>query len=234
MTDMTRQLIVNADDFGQTAGITAGILHCHEHGIVSSTSMMVRWPYASAAAACARTRPALSVGLHLDLGEWSCTNGEWSQLYDVVALDDEAAVRSEIIHQLEAFRRVMRCDPTHIDSHQHVHERPLIRPIVIELGQQLGIPVRHCGAIKHLGRFHGLGRKGSILDECITAEHLIDLLKTLPEGITELNCHPGVNADAPGMYVTQRAREVAVLCDPRIRAIMRDEQIELVSFFASL
>ena len=51
----TRRLIVNADDFGQSAGINEGIIRCHERGIVTSASLMVRWPHAAAAAEYART-----------------------------------------------------------------------------------------------------------------------------------------------------------------------------------
>ena len=39
-----RGLIVNADDFGLTAGITRGILRAHDEGIVTSTSLMVLRP----------------------------------------------------------------------------------------------------------------------------------------------------------------------------------------------
>ena len=38
------KLIVNADDFGLTDGVTLGILHAMEHGIVTSTTMMVNTP----------------------------------------------------------------------------------------------------------------------------------------------------------------------------------------------
>ena len=71
-----RRLIVNADDFGQTAGINEGIIQCSERGIVTSASLMVRWPSARAATEYARAAPALSVGLHIDLGEWAYRNGE--------------------------------------------------------------------------------------------------------------------------------------------------------------
>ena len=36
-----RSLIVNADDFGLTRGVSAGILAAHRHGIVSSTTVMI-------------------------------------------------------------------------------------------------------------------------------------------------------------------------------------------------
>jgi predicted glycoside hydrolase/deacetylase ChbG (UPF0249 family) len=64
-----RYLIVNADDFGQSDGINQGVVKAYERGIVTSASLMVRWPTASAAAVYARAHPDLSLGLHIDLGE---------------------------------------------------------------------------------------------------------------------------------------------------------------------
>ena len=84
----TKHLIVNADDFGQSSGINRGIIEAHEHGIVTSTSLMSRWPGAVEAAQYARTHPELSVGLHIDLGEWEYREGNWLAVYTVVPLDD--------------------------------------------------------------------------------------------------------------------------------------------------
>ena len=78
---MRRAVIVNADDFGQSAGITRGIIAAHERGIVTSASLMVRWPAAAAAAAYARAHHRLSVGLHVDLGESVYRAGHWVALY---------------------------------------------------------------------------------------------------------------------------------------------------------
>src|SRR5436190_23980393 len=69
LSAMRRAVIVNADDFGQSAGINRGIIEAHERGIVTSASLMVRWPAAPAAAAYACAHRGLSVGLHVDLGE---------------------------------------------------------------------------------------------------------------------------------------------------------------------
>jgi predicted glycoside hydrolase/deacetylase ChbG (UPF0249 family) len=65
-----KYLIVNADDFGQSPGINRGIIEAHEQGIVTSASLMTRWLAAGEAALYAKQFPKLSVGLHLDLGEW--------------------------------------------------------------------------------------------------------------------------------------------------------------------
>ncbi|PYS69828.1 MAG: hypothetical protein DMF73_14065 [Acidobacteria bacterium] len=56
-----RYLIVNADDFGQSPGINRGVIEAHENGIVTSASLMVRWPAAAEAAQYARGHPDLSV-----------------------------------------------------------------------------------------------------------------------------------------------------------------------------
>jgi len=226
-----RRLIVNADDFGQSAGVNEGIIHCYEAGIVTSASLMVRWPSASAAAGYARANPALSVGLHVDLGEWAFSNGEWVTVYEVVPPQDSTAARTEIASQLDTFRRLVGCDPTHLDSHQHVHRDEPARSIVARIGEQLGIPCRHfTDGIRYCGDFYGQSSDGQTVQGAISVEHLIAILTTLPHGVTELCCHPGLRNDAPGMYVADRAHEAAVLCDPDVRAAIEAERINLLSF----
>ena len=83
-----RYLIVNADDFGQSHGVNRGIIEAHERGIVTSASLMVRWPAATEAAAYSRQHPHLSLGLHVDFGEWACRGGHWVPLYEVVPSND--------------------------------------------------------------------------------------------------------------------------------------------------
>src|SRR2546423_5624982 len=115
---MDRVLIVNADDFGQSAAITWGILRAHQHGIVTSTSLMVRWP---AAAFAAEHSGELDVGLHIDLGEWAYRGGAWAPVYERVQPEDAIAIEDEIQFQLSEFRRMTGKTPSHLDSHQHVH-----------------------------------------------------------------------------------------------------------------
>ena len=81
---MTRRLVVNADDLGLTAGVNDGIVEAHVRGIVTSASLMVLWPAAAGAAAYAREKPDLALGLHLDLGEWVYREGTWLPAYEVV------------------------------------------------------------------------------------------------------------------------------------------------------
>ena len=65
---MLRQLIVNADDFGFTEGVSRGILRGHHEGIVTSTSVMINFPAALDWVSRARQdAPDLGLGLHLVL-----------------------------------------------------------------------------------------------------------------------------------------------------------------------
>ncbi len=95
MSSGRRCLIVTADDFGRSAAINHGVALAHERGIVTSASLMVRWPAAADAAAYARRHPALGTGLHFDLGEWVHDGSGWAPVYRVVEDDRGAAVAGD-------------------------------------------------------------------------------------------------------------------------------------------
>jgi predicted glycoside hydrolase/deacetylase ChbG (UPF0249 family) len=226
-----RYLIVNADDFGLSPGINRGVVEAYEGGIVTSASLMVRWPGAAEAAAYAREHRDLSVGLHLDLGEWVYREGEWLPAYEVVPADDSPAVTEEAARQLAAFRRLVGRDPTHLDSHQHVHLREPVRSVLGEIAGELAVPLRHCDPrIRHCGDFYGQTGEGVPLSTGISADALIEILAALPSGITELACHPGLDDGLQSTYRSERAVEVRALCDPRVREAMVSEDIGLLAF----
>jgi predicted glycoside hydrolase/deacetylase ChbG (UPF0249 family) len=226
-----RMLIVNADDFGQSAGINRGIVEAHERGIVTSVSLMVFWPAAVAAAAYARSRPALSVGLHVDLGEWTYRQGEWKMLYERIDPTDPDAVQREVSAQLDRCRDLLGGDPTHLDSHQHVHHKEPARAILQSMAVQLGVPLRHFSqAIRHCGDFYGQGKRGESMPHLIASSGLTAQLRRLPDGVNELGCHPGYADDLDTMYREERTVELQTLCDRDIQRIIADEGITLVSF----
>jgi len=63
---MTRRLIVNADDFGLTPGVSAGILSAHHHGIVTSTTLLATAAIDPEQLAALRDS-GLGVGIHVNL-----------------------------------------------------------------------------------------------------------------------------------------------------------------------
>ena len=223
-------LIVNADDFGRSPGVNRGVARAHEEGIVTSATMMVRWPAAADAAAYAR-RSSLSVGLHLDLGEWEYRDGEWHARYELAAEQTPDAIAEEIERQLERFERLTGRSPTHLDSHQHVHHVGPVRRELRRIGERLGVPVRDVTrGIVHSGAFHGQDGTGTPVPEAITVEALVRTIETLPAGITELGCHPATEIDHDSTYAQERLLEVATLCDPRVRAAIDRCGVSLRSF----
>ena len=231
MRNSGRILIVNADDFGISHGVNRGIIEAHERGIVTSASLMVRWPAAEEAAEYARSHPDLGLGLHLDLGEWIFREGQWSALYDVVPLDDPDAVRAESRRQLEQFHRLTGRDPDHLDSHQHAHCDEPVRSIVIAGAKSRGIPLRHfSSAVQYCGGFYGQDEEGNSWPQCISPQGLMDTLRQLPSDVTELACHPGYARDLDTMYLAEREQEVRTLCDPAVRQAIEQFGIGLATF----
>lgn len=226
-----RRLIVNADDFGRCRLINAGLIEAHERGIVTSASLMCRWPGAAEAARYGSRRPALGLGLHLDLGEWLYREGDWTPAYEVVDFEDARAVETEMRRQLAAFRELVGRDPTHLDSHQHVHRFEPVASLALQLSQEIGVPLRTYDArISYCGDFYGRTREGRPLHQAITVQALIDLVRALPEGVTELACHPGEGSQSDREYATERQLEVRALTDFRVRAALDREGIRLCSF----
>jgi chitin disaccharide deacetylase len=226
-----KRLIVNADDFGMSTGVNRGIIEAHERGIVTSTSLMVRWPGAAEAASYARYRDAMSVGLHVDLGEWVYREGSWTPIYEVVPLNDPAAVWQEITAQLAAFRHIVGRSPTHLDSHQHVHLRDPVRATMLELAQNLRAPLRHfIRDVRYCGSFYGQTTEGQPLPEAIAVDALVAVLHSLPEGTTELACHPGWDEHLNTMYAHERGQEVRTLCSDEVQSAVRSLDIQLCCF----
>jgi predicted glycoside hydrolase/deacetylase ChbG (UPF0249 family) len=226
-----KYLIVNADDFGQSEGVNRGVIEAHRRGLVTSASLMVRWPGAPEAAAYAKQHTPLSLGIHLDFGEWAYRGGEWTPVYAVVNEKDTNAVRGEVARQLEAFRALVGSAPTHVDSHQHAHLREPARSIVLQAARELGVPLRQCdGRVMYCGEFYGQTAEGAPLPGAVTAENLLRILKALPPGVTELGCHPAAESDLDTMYREERREELRVLCDAALRAAVSKLEIELCTF----
>jgi predicted glycoside hydrolase/deacetylase ChbG (UPF0249 family) len=225
-----KRLVVNADDFGLSDGVNRGVLRAHVEGIVTSTSLMVRQPAAAQAAQAARKHPSLSLGLHVDLAEWEFREGDWRLRYAWVDPDDPDAVAAEVGRQLLAFRDLVGRDPTHLDSHQHVHRDAPARSVLAAHAAALGVPLRHHPPVRYCGAFYGQGRRGSPLPGAIGPLALAALIRELPDGMNELCCHPAEHADRTFAYGAERAVELASLCHPDVRRAVREAGVRLCSF----
>jgi predicted glycoside hydrolase/deacetylase ChbG (UPF0249 family) len=203
-------LIINADDFGASSEISAGIVHCHTEGVLTSASLMVHGTFARQAAELAHQHPALGLGLHWDL------DGQEAPPVDFAS---GPAVRAELTRQLEMFHDLVGAAPTHIDSHHHVHRLPSIEPIARELAAPVGVPLREDGQVTFVGGFYGQWEWGVTDLHHVSVEFLCWILENeVPEGWTEISCHPGfVTGDYRSAYLDERAVELQTLTNPRIR-----------------
>jgi predicted glycoside hydrolase/deacetylase ChbG (UPF0249 family) len=224
-----RFLVVNADDLGLSESVNEGIFRAHREGVVTSASMMVRQGAAPAAAECSAAHPELAIGLHLDLGEWNYEEGEWTLAYSHCDSDDRDAVEAECRAQLERFRALLGRDPTHLDSHQHVHESEPVAGVAEALAAELGIPLRN-RAIPYEGGFYGQSGKGDPYPDGIAPAALAALIHKLPPGWTEIGCHPAAGTVPTSSYDAERQVELRTLCDPSIREALNVTNVKLCSF----
>ncbi len=224
-----RFLVVNADDLGLSDAVNEGIFRAHAGGVVTSASLMVRQGAAPAAAEAANGHPELAIGLHLDLGQWDYENGEWIQAYLRCDTEDREAVESESRAQVERFRALLGRDPTHLDSHQHVHESEPVAGVAEALAAELGVPLRN-RAIRYQGGFYGQSGKGEGFPEGIAPAALAALIRGLPPGWTEIGCHPAAGPVPTSSYDAERQVELRTLCDPSIREALNVTNVKLCSF----
>jgi predicted glycoside hydrolase/deacetylase ChbG (UPF0249 family) len=220
---MGKFLIFNADDFGASTGVNRGILACHIHGVVTSTSLMVTGRAVREAVSMSRDYPTLAVGLHWDV--W----GEDEREFDI---DDIPAVRDEFQRQLDEFHRLLGRLPTHVDSHRHAHREPHLMPVFRELVEPLGVPLRDDGRVSYVGGFYAQWEWMVTNLEYVSVPFLQQMLREeVLEGWTEFSCHPGYRSpDYQSVYLIEREAEVRTLTDPRIRQTIDELGIRLVSY----
>jgi chitin disaccharide deacetylase len=152
-------LIVNADDLGIHPRINAGILSAYRHGILTSCTMLMTTAYFDETIRDYVRPQALPIGIHLSLtlGKAVAPRSEVPDLVDSdgnlkLAADRlvlssfkgerRGAMLQQIRREFEAQLALARdhgLQPTHADSHQHVHMNPAIFRLVEELLPRFGI-----------------------------------------------------------------------------------------------
>jgi hypothetical protein len=223
-----RVLIVNADDFGLTPGVSAGILRAHRHGIVTSTTVIVTGaiPPAQIDAALGS---GIGIGLHVNLtfgapitGARSLVDGGGRFMRDPLQALSRAKrpeIESEIEAQLERFEVLFRRGPTHVDTHHHIGLHSPVREAVLSLAGRRRLPVRSQGpTARQVARSAGLATPDHFFGESgpgayWTLARALSHLKRLPGGVSEFMVHPGYCDEAlsGSRYGRQRETELVGL-----------------------
>ena len=248
------KLIVNADDFGYTEHVSAGILRAHRDGIVTATTFMTNAPHTDGAARLARATPSLDVGVHLvvsygqplsdvaSVRSLVDADGKFFRSKALLSRDvDREEALTEYRAQHEKARDLLGRDPTHLDTHHWVHDHPALEWAIGELARKTGAAARiHSDEQRDRLRARGVRTPAFFAREFqgegkVGVQQLLDLLERLAKrkDITELMCHPG-EADEDMVkrsgYARERPTELSTLTDPRVRAAVKELGISLATF----
>lgn len=216
-------LIINADDFGGNQLATDRIAECFAAGCITSTSAMVYMSDSERAATIARAR-LFPVGLHLNVTQELDDPATPPPVRDRQARVAHyfanrrlrrftfnpvlhACVRQCVADQLERFRELFGCEPSHIDGHNHAHLSPTVllalpKGMRIRTGQSGGrnradTPMRWARhaliARRHLTTDHlfAIGRLGP----SPTDEEIEGMLVLADHASVEIMVHPNRDDD---------------------------------------
>jgi predicted glycoside hydrolase/deacetylase ChbG (UPF0249 family) len=249
-----KRLIVNADDFGRSAGVDRGIIRAHRDGIVTSTTLMTNAPQAEDAGALARATPTLDVGVHLVL-TYARPLTDPARIPSVVRADGSFGRPSELLAreierdealieyraQFARAGKLIGHAPSHIDTHHWVHDHPALSAAVCQLAVETGAAARtHTPRQRDEYRAKGVRTTDHFVREFqhpghIEVADLLSVIARLEDGVTELMCHPGepdLELVATSAYGRERPIELATLTDPRVRAALERDHIALTTFLA--
>jgi hopanoid biosynthesis associated protein HpnK len=285
-----KNLIVNADDLGWTAGVNRGIAEAHRNGIVTSTSVLANGAAFADGVKAASELPGLGVGVHLNLSDGKPIapaervksllneNGDFSGGPETILLRlttnnlEPREVEVEWSAQIEKVRAA-GIRPTHLDGHKHVQMLPGLFGIALRLAKKHGIAavrVSHeastlraaltggeesssvilkqgvqARGLKLLARdAHEMAERAGIASTdyfcgiaqtgVLSKKGVLRLLASLPDGTTELMCHPGY-ADAELQKSATRLQqsrqtELQILTDQEIRKKIAALGIRLINY----
>jgi predicted glycoside hydrolase/deacetylase ChbG (UPF0249 family) len=142
-----RRLIVNADDFGFTRGINAGIVDACGNGILRSTTLMANGAAFEDAVSRALPCPALDVGCHLVLiggravapPHEPLPRSAKELLWRLARGLSADAIEREFSAQVEKIIAA-GLKPTHLDTHKHTHLAPPVLDATLRVAKRYGIP----------------------------------------------------------------------------------------------
>jgi chitin disaccharide deacetylase len=151
------RLIVNADDFGLTAGVNRAVVELHRAGVLTSATLMARAAATEEAIALGLANPTLGVGCHVVLvdgepvlparevptlvdartGQFHQTLGKFlPRLFTgrirAAEIEAEAAAQIALLKN-----RGLRL--THVDTHKHTHMFPAVLRPVLRAAKAAGI-----------------------------------------------------------------------------------------------
>lgn len=147
-----KRLIINADDFGLTPGVSRGIAHAMKCGVVTSTTVMGNMPGLEEHLTLLQGISGKSVGAHLTLSAGrplmapdlvpSLVNSNGYMRRNFREAVQAAEVRHVEMEWRAQIERIVALGvkPTHLDSHHHVHLAPKLVHLALRLAKEYEVP----------------------------------------------------------------------------------------------
>lgn len=251
-----RVLIVNCDDLGMHPGVNTGVVEAVREGVAGSASLMVPTPAAAEAMRLLHAVPSLPFGIHLTLTRDGPSH-RWPPVTPAARIpslvDEEGllftharAPRLLAQARLEDVERELRAQvdavaaggltPTHLDWHALADGgRPDVLALTVDLAREYGLAARVWLADnRRRARRRGLPvvdhdfLDSFALDPAGKPDRYVQLLRSLPAGLSEWAVHPAVGvgpdgADDLGWAV--RRSDHAFLVSPTARRVIEEEGI---------
>ena len=242
------KVIMNADDFGFSKGVNLAILEGFQHGILTSTSLMVNMPGFEHAVSLMKQYPdLLHVGIHLvTTVQYSVVKGlktltdENDHFYrdpEIIEKSDQSELDKEYQAQMDKFLAT-GLKPDHIDF--HVCTTPKQLKAAMKLAQKYHLPMRAQNQqIENILKEHGIVYAPCHIPDFYDHGTVNTLLKLFEKALDEkremieLALHPAYVDQTLldlSSYHVQRAREFASLMNPEVATFIQQHNIELISF----
>lgn len=248
-----KRLIINADDFGMTRGVTAGIVESMLRGVVSSTTAMVCLPEAEGNLRRWSHYVEGRVGLHLQLTDGvPCAEpsavatllgggGRFPRSWRDLRGPDPEEIRVEWHAQVRRLAG-FGIRPTHLDTHHHVHRLPGVFEAYADIAAAYGLPARAltprmAAALRSRGvacadycetRWPSGGYGSEELRALVEGAFRVEGVR----GTVELMCHPGhydEELSGKSTHAAEREEELRALCEPRLRDALAEAGVEVVT-----
>lgn len=228
-------MVLCADDYGMSAGVSEAVLRLAGQHSLSATSAMVLSPrWREDARRLAEWRGVLDVGLHLDwTSGFAVAAGHGLNLGAAMRRAllggfDQAAARVEIERQLDAFETVWQGPPDHIDGHQHVQQFAGIRQALIEVtSRRYGTRSPWLRVSRPVAK--RLDVKGRIID-ALGANALTDAaeregvpVSPMLSGIYGFDAQAGAYARHMARWLAEVPDGAVLMCHPSAKAEAEDE-----------
>lgn len=242
-------LIINADDYGYSAGVNYGIIDAHQKGILTSTTMMANMSGFEEGVLLAKENPNLGIGVHLTLtcgspisDNVSTLINENKEFHNLTFYEDKFEINLDELYQewKSQIDKIISSgiQPTHLDSHHHVNSISPIDTVFIRLAKEYNLPVRNNfdvpNDVKTTGRlftaFDSLAQNKNIWKH-MDLNNLIGDCKRYD--IVEAMCHPAY-VDAELMngssLNTDRTFILQEIINLKESLIFRENDIQLVNY----